>query len=164
MLLAIACVAKFVQNCQNLPKDNLLDKLWNITKNWDFGAFPKEKLLCIEEAPKHVPFLCIFNSRVFHIPFYCLKMAFVCEFQHTPLCLMTFSSRFHTSYGYGILWNSPRNKNVKSLNPYLLQKIGFLASKHYCIPWAHGRNFFSLTLNVMILQMVMNECIRFGGM
>jgi hypothetical protein len=27
--------------------------------------------------------------------FYCQKTAFVCEFQHTPLCKMMFFSRFH---------------------------------------------------------------------
>jgi hypothetical protein len=35
--------------------------------------------------------------------FYCQKTAFVCEFQHTPLCKMTFFSRFHKSRGYEIL-------------------------------------------------------------
>jgi hypothetical protein len=35
---------------------------------------------------------------------YCLKMAFICEFQHTPLCKMTFFLRFHKSRGYEILW------------------------------------------------------------
>jgi hypothetical protein len=35
--------------------------------------------------------------------FYCQKMAFVCEFQHTPLRKMIFSSMFRTSSGYEIL-------------------------------------------------------------
>jgi hypothetical protein len=34
---------------------------------------------------------------------YCQKMVFVCEFQHTPLRKMSFSSMFHTSCGYEIL-------------------------------------------------------------
>jgi hypothetical protein len=35
--------------------------------------------------------------------FYCQKMAFVYEFQHTPLREMIFFSMFHTSCGYEIL-------------------------------------------------------------
>jgi hypothetical protein len=39
----------------------------------------------------------------------------------------------------------------------------FWPPKLCCIPWAHGKfNFFS-TLNLMILQTVWNECLRFGG-
>jgi hypothetical protein len=35
--------------------------------------------------------------------FYCQKMVFVCEFQHTPLRKIIFFSMFHTSRGYEIL-------------------------------------------------------------
>jgi hypothetical protein len=36
--------------------------------------------------------------------FYCLKMAFVCEFQYIPLCKMIFFSRFHMYCEYEIWW------------------------------------------------------------
>jgi hypothetical protein len=35
--------------------------------------------------------------------FYCQKTAFVCEFQHAPLCKMKFFPKFHKSRGYEIL-------------------------------------------------------------
>jgi hypothetical protein len=43
------------------------------------------------------------------------------------------------------------------------KKWFFLPPKHCCIPWAQEKRTFFPTLNVMILQMVRNECVRFGG-
>jgi hypothetical protein len=57
--------------------------------------------------------------------------------------------------------NSLKNKNVERHIPHLLKKIVFLAFNTLLSPWAHGKNFSS-TLNVMIMQMVRNECTRFG--
>jgi hypothetical protein len=61
--------------------------------------------------------------------FYCKKMAFVCEFQHTPLRKINFwqpstilvNMRFCTHVP-----NSNKNKNMKSGNPYLRPKMVFL--------------------------------------
>jgi hypothetical protein len=39
----------------------------------------------------------------------------------------------------------------------------FLAFKTLLSPWGTGKKTFSSILNVMILQMVRNECVRFGG-
>jgi hypothetical protein len=72
-----------------------------------------------------LPFGFLFQEFLSYL-FYYLNMAFVCEFQHTPLCKMMFFSRFHISCGYEILFYFP-------------------------------------TLSDMILQMVGNECVRFGG-
>jgi hypothetical protein len=45
-----------------------------------------------------------FSIQEFFICYFCCqKMAFVCEFQHTPLRKMIFFSMFHTSCGYEIL-------------------------------------------------------------
>jgi hypothetical protein len=58
--------------------------------------------------------------------------------------------------------NSPRNKNLKRLISYLLEKVVFLDPKRLLSPFCKGeKNFFS-TLNVMIIQMVRNESVRFG--
>jgi hypothetical protein len=38
--------------------------------------------------------------------------------------------------------NSHRNKNLKSLSPYLLYKMVFWPPKLYCTPWAHGKKLF----------------------
>jgi hypothetical protein len=62
----------------------------------------------------------------------------------------------------GHVSNSPRNKNLKKLISYLLEKVVFLDPKG-CFPYFAGakKTFFS-TLNVMILQMVRNDSVRFG--
>jgi hypothetical protein len=58
--------------------------------------------------------------------------------------------------------NSTRNKNVKSSKPYLSPKMVFLAPETLYFSGTVEKNFF-LTLNLMILQMVRNEYLRFGG-
>jgi hypothetical protein len=63
----------------------------------------------------------------------------------------------------GHVLNSPRNKNLKSLNPYLLKKIAFLAFKTLLYPSSIRNFYFFSTLNIMLLQMVRNESIRFGA-
>jgi ABC-type phosphate transport system ATPase subunit len=47
--------------------------------------------------------------------------------------------------------------------PYLLLKMVFLAFKTLLGPLGAGKKTLLSTLNVMILQMVRNECVRFGG-
>jgi hypothetical protein len=47
--------------------------------------------------------------------------------------------------------------------PYLLKKMDFLAFKTLLSPFGTGEKTFSSTLNLMILQMVRNKCVRFGG-
>jgi hypothetical protein len=43
------------------------------------------------------------------------------------------------------------------------KKWFFWPSKLYCFLKVQGKLFFLSTLNVMILQTVRNECVRFGG-
>jgi ABC-type phosphate transport system ATPase subunit len=45
---------------------------------------------------------------------------------------------------------------------YLLLKMDFLACKTLLSPLGAGKKTFLSTLNVMILQTVWNECVRFG--
>jgi hypothetical protein len=52
---------------------------------------------------------------------------------------------------------------MKRLIPYLLLKMVFLAFKTLLSPFCAGEKTFFSILNVMILQMVRNECVRFGG-
>jgi hypothetical protein len=54
-----------------------------------------------------------------------------------------------------------RNKNMHI--PYLLFKMVFWPSKLNCPLRAQGKKTLLSTLNVMILQTVRNECVRFGG-
>jgi hypothetical protein len=51
---------------------------------------------------------------------------------------------------------------MKSHISFLLKKVVFLASTTLMSPSSIGKNKFSSTLNVMFLQIVRNECIRFG--
>jgi hypothetical protein len=44
-----------------------------------------------------------------------------------------------------------------------VKKWFFWSSKLCCPLWAQGKKPFLSTLNVMILQTVRNECVRFGG-
>jgi hypothetical protein len=43
-----------------------------------------------------------------------------------------------------------------------LKKLFFWPPKLYCPQLAQGKKTFSLTLNFMILQMIRNECVKFG--
>jgi hypothetical protein len=58
--------------------------------------------------------------------------------------------------------NSLRNKNPKRHISYLLEKVVFWTPKDYCPPLTGTIKKNSSTLNVMILQMVRNEIVRFG--
>ena len=73
-------------------------------------------------------------------------MAFVCEFQHTPLSKIIIFSMFHTSCGMRFckhVHNSPRDKNKMLHNPYLLEKVVFLAFKTLLSSFGIGeKNFF----------------------
>jgi hypothetical protein len=80
--------------------------------------------------------LFVFSIQIFFICyFYCQKMAFVCEFQHTRLRKMTFFSRFQKSC-----------KNLKSLNPYLLYKMDFLAPQNSAVALEDKEKFSFLKL------------------
>jgi hypothetical protein len=52
---------------------------------------------------------------------------------------------------------------MESNIPYPLQTVGFQASECLLYPSGIGKKKNSSTLNVMILQTVRNECLRFGG-
>jgi hypothetical protein len=41
--------------------------------------------------------------------------------------------------------------------------MDFWPSKLYCPLRAQGKKTFLSTLNIMVLQTVWNECVRFGG-
>ena len=62
---------------------------------------------------------------------------------------------------WGHVPNSPRNKNPKRHISYLLEKVVFLDPKRLLSPFGRGKKTFSSTLNVMVLQMVRNESVRF---
>jgi hypothetical protein len=59
--------------------------------------------------------------------------------------------------------NSPKDKNKMLHNPCQLKNVVILASKTLLFSIGTGGKTFSSTLNFMILQMVRNECVKFGG-
>jgi hypothetical protein len=94
------------------------------------------------------------------------KMAFFGEFQHTSLWEIFFSQCSTPLVGMRLcrhVPNSPRNKNKMMHHPCLLEKVIVLASKTLLSPISTWKRKNSSTLNLMILQMVRNECAKFGG-
>jgi hypothetical protein len=166
MLSTIANAANSAQICPKLPKvANPKSKLWNTTKNQDFSVSQKLKFLRVEEALEHVYTVRKFNLRIFHMLFLLSKMAFVCELQHIPCGNLWFSQGSTPQVGMrfcGNVPNSPRNKNLKRLISYLLDKVVVLNPKRLLSPLGGAKKTFFSTLNVMISQMVRNENIRFG--
>jgi hypothetical protein len=63
---------------------------------------------------------------------------------------------------WGYVPNSLRNKNMERHIPYLLNKMVFCGLQNSPVPLGRRGKKLSSTLNVMILQMMRNECIRFG--
>jgi hypothetical protein len=64
---------------------------------------------------------------------------------------------------WGDVPNSLRNKNTERYIPHLRLKMIFLAFKTLlCLYGTRGKHFF-VKMNVMILQRMRNECVRFGG-
>jgi hypothetical protein len=100
MLLATLNAANSTQICPNLPKDETL----KFHQKSRFSFFFKNKnFVCVEEALEHFSLFGFSIQEFFTCLFYCQKMAFVCEFQHTRLWKMIFFSMFHTSCGFEIL-------------------------------------------------------------
>ena len=118
--------------------------------------------MCIRACFHHLSF----QSKNFSYAIFIVKKGpFYVNFS-IPLCAKWHFSRFHSLVDMRFcshVPNSHRNKNLKSLNPYLLYKMVFLASKTLMYPLSIGKRIFFSTLNLIILQMVWNECVRFGG-
>jgi hypothetical protein len=107
----------------------------------------------------------VFSIQEFFICyFYCQKMAFVCEFQHTPLWKLMIFSRFLKGKRFcEHVPNSPKNKNLKRLIPYLLEKVVFLDPKRLLSPSNMGKeNFFFNFECYDLANGKGNESVRFG--
>jgi hypothetical protein len=105
------------------------------------------------------------TSKMTILNFSCIKNGHYMEILTSPLYKMMSPLRFFiplVSMRFcGYVFNFPKYKNVKRLIPYLLEKMVFLASKTLQSPSSAAKKTFSSTLNVMILQIVRNECLRF---
>jgi hypothetical protein len=107
----------------------------------------------------------VFSIQEFFICLFCCKKpAFVCEFHIPPCGNWCFSQGSTPLVGMKFCENvldSLRNKNLKRHIPIYLKKWFFWPLKHCNPPGTQGNKTFSSTLNVMISQMVRNECLRF---
>jgi hypothetical protein len=154
------------QNLSKFPQRQFIQETLKFHQKLRFWFFSKKKLPYVEGAPKHVRTIWIvFSLRIFHMPFSMSKKAFVCEFQHTPLCKMTLFSRFHVLWIWDFFGMYLTHLGTRIWSPSIhtySKKWLFWPPKLCYTPWAHGKKFFFSTLNLMIVQTVWNECIRFG--
>jgi hypothetical protein len=155
--------------CPNLPKTaqrQLVQETLKFHQKLRFWFFSKKKLPCVEGAPKHEHDVWIFNLRIFHMPFSMSKNGLCIWISANPfvqndvffkvpyiLWKWDFVDMYQTHLGTRI-W-------TPSIHAYF-KKWFFWPPKFYCILWAQGKKRFFSTLNLMILQMVWNECVRFG--
>jgi hypothetical protein len=109
MLLAITMVAKSAQYCPKLPKFAKIFPKTISSRNFEIPPkieilifFPKKKMLYVEEAPKHVHIVWIFNTIIFVCLFIVKKLPLYVNSAY-PLVEFYFFSMFHTSSGYEIL-------------------------------------------------------------
>jgi hypothetical protein len=146
--------AKSAQNCpkpQKFAKICPKSKLWNTTKNRDFSFFLKYKILRLEETLEHVSTVWIFNPRIYHMLFLLSKNGLcmwisACEFPPCGNWWFSQGSTHRVDMRFcGHVRNSPRNKNLKRLIPYLLQKVVFLDPKRLLSPSDRGKknSFFN---------------------
>jgi hypothetical protein len=138
--------AQNCQICQNLPKDNLLEELWNTTKNWDFKFFQK-KILYVEDAPKHYFTVWIFNTTIFCMPPLLSKNDLCMWISTFPLVEFLFFSQCSTPLVgmrfYRHIPNSPRDKNKYVAQSMPTWKVVFWAFKTLLSPFGIGKkNFF----------------------
>jgi hypothetical protein len=151
---------KFVKICPKM-------KLWNTTKNRDFSIFQKQKFLRVEEALEHVSTVRIFNPRNFHMLFLLLKNGLCMWISAYPLVENNFFLNVPLllwMWDFAHMYLTQLGTRVWSPASHIyIQKWFFGPPKHCCPSWAQWNKKNSLTLNLMILQTIRNECLRFGG-
>jgi hypothetical protein len=113
---------------QNLPKFSKIYPKTITVKNFEIP--PKFEIL-------------VFFQKKYSAFFIVQKQSLYVNF-NISLHAKTIFSWFHISYMRfcNIIFNSLKNKNLKFLNPYLLQKMGFCSPTHCCILWPHKKNFY----------------------
>jgi hypothetical protein len=155
-LLATANTTNSTQICPKLPKSaktcpNLSnDKTFKFHQKLRFQCFSKIKISIYRGGTR--TWFCWFSMQEFFICYFSCGNWWFSQ-GSTPCVGVRFC---------GHVPNSPRNKNLKRLIPYLLEKVVFWTPKDCCPPLAGAKKTFSSILNVMILQMVRNESVRFG--
>jgi hypothetical protein len=165
MLSATVNVAKSAQNCPKLPKTA---QIWNfeIPPKIEILVLLKNKIVCVEEALEHVFTVWIFNPRIFHMLFLLSKNGLCMWISAYPLA----ENDFFLNIPH-LLWvwdfedmylTHLETRIWRSTFHIYFEKWFFWPSKLYCLLWAQGKKTFLSTLKVMILQMVRNECVRFG--
>jgi hypothetical protein len=136
MLSLTTNVAKSAQNC---PKTISLRK-FEIPPKIEILIFFQKNKFSMKNRHQTMCSQFGFSIQQFFISlFYCQKTAIVYEFQHIPFWKFFFSM-FHRSCRH--VPNSTRNKNMKSVNPYLFQKWYFWPPKLYYLFLVQGKKTF----------------------
>jgi hypothetical protein len=146
------------KSVQNYPKTISLRNFEIPPKIWDFGVFQKENSMCRGSTKACVHYLDSQYNNFWYAFFLLSKIghAYV-NFRISPCAKWCFSQASTPL----VVYNSPRNKNMKEwFILHLLEKMVFLTSRTLLSP-SGTRIFFPSTLNVMISQMVENECLGF---
>jgi hypothetical protein len=115
----------------------LIQETFKFHQNLEFDIFFKRKLPCVEEATKHVFPYAFFNVK---------KRVFVCEFQHTPLCKMTFFLKVpYVLWVWDFVYMNLANLGTRIQSPsiHTYSKNWFSwPPKLCCTSWAHGKELF----------------------
>jgi hypothetical protein len=163
MLSATAYATKSAQNCPKLPKFAKICpkmKLWNTTRNRDFSFFQNQKFLHVEEALKHVFTSRIFNPIIFHMLLLLSKNGLCMWISAYPFVQNDIFFKVpYVSWIWDFvdMYLTHLGTRIWSLLIHNYSKNRFFwPPKICCAPWAQGKN-------LMILQTVWNECVRFGG-
>jgi hypothetical protein len=127
----------------------------------------QKKILYVEDAPKHILIVWIFNTTIFCMPFLLSKNGLCMWISAYPVVEnIYFSNVPHLVWIWDFvdiyLTHLETRINCPTIHAYL-KKLFFGPSKLCCPPLAQGKKTFLSTLNVMLSQTVRNECARFGG-
>jgi hypothetical protein len=151
MLSATINAAKSAQNCPKTAKICPKAKLWNTTK----------KILRVEEALEHVSTVRIVNLRIFHMLFLLSKIGLCMWILAYPL--VEIDDFLKVPWYFVGMYLTHLGIRIQRVSFHIyLRRWFFWTPKDSCPPLAGAKKTFSSTLNVMILQMVRNEIVRFG--
>jgi hypothetical protein len=133
---------------------------------WDFDVFQETKNPCIEKAPIHVVSIWISNTQIFEMSSLLSKNGLYLWISGD----LTVENKFFLNVPYLLwVWEFVNmylihlDTRIKSYTTRVYsKKVFFWPPKLCCPPLALGKKNSS-TLKFTTLQMVKNECVRFGG-
>jgi hypothetical protein len=162
----LSATINVVESAQIFPKTISL-RNFEMPSKIEILVFLKKKNLCVEEALKYVFTIWIFKTIIFYMSFLLSKNCLCMWISAYSLVENDFFlnvPHLLWVWDFGDIYLAHLETRIwrGSFHIYL-KKWFFWPSKLCCPLRAQGENIFLSTLNIMILQMVRNECTRFGG-